>query len=119
MHVGPTRKVGTRNPRHFQRGAYDNTVLGIEDTEGDMAKCYVVSGPEEGTQLDIPAEYLVPVHPDDSGQTVIAIAGDQRGTQRRTSYKDDSVWLMEMDQDAGDVVALLIKEEELARIWQE
>jgi transcription elongation factor SPT5 len=117
VHVGPSRRPGSRNPRHFQRGAYDDATLGIEDTVGDDARCYVVSGADEGKQVDIPAEYLVPVRPDGSGQSVIAIAGDHRGTQRRTQYKNDDVWLL--DQEAGDVVPLLIEEVDLARIWQE
>lgn len=81
-----------------------------------MAHCYVVSGPEEGTAIDIPAEYLTPVRPDEAAQAVIAISGDHRGTQRKTDYQNEGQWLMEKEDE--DVMALVISEDQLARIWR-
>ena len=115
--VGPSQRPNTRNPRHFQRGHYDGKQMGIEDLQGESVICRAIEDPSK--TVEIPAEYLLPVRPDREGQMSIVIAGDQslKGQQRHTAYKNDTSWMMEQDQ--GDVVALVLDEDCLARIWKE
>lgn len=108
--------MGTRNPRHFRRGELDGKILGIESTTGaENVVCRLLSNLSE--TIEIPAEYLLPVRPEGPGQMVIFIGGDLslRGQQRKTFIKDQEQWMME--QDESDVVALVMDEQSLARIW--
>lgn len=113
-----SQRPSSRNPRHYQRGYYDGQQFGIEPasvTNGENVVCRALDGSET---LEIPAEYLVPVRPDQSGQVVIFLAGDAslKGQQRTTAYKNDNQWLME--QAEGDIMALVMDEDSLARIWK-
>lgn len=111
--VGPSQRPGTRNPRHFQRGFYDGKEFGIESTTGEMVNCRSL---EDNSSIEVPAEYLAPVRPDDEGQVVIFLSGgDLKGQQRTTQYKSDNQWMME--QEPSDVVGLVMDEDCLARIW--
>lgn len=114
--VGPSQRPGSRNPRHFQRGFYDGQQMGIESTVNESVVCRVLEGGGSET-LEIPAEYLQPVRPDGEGQEVIVISGDpaMKGQQRRTAYRNDQQWMME--QAPSDMMALVMDENDLARIW--
>jgi transcription elongation factor SPT5 len=112
--VGPSQRANSRNPRHFQRGFYDGKQLGIEALAGEMVQCRSM---EDQHQVDIPAEYLLPVAPDREGQVVIVIGGEHKGQQRTTQYKSDNQWMTE--PEAGDIVGAVLDENQLARIWRE
>jgi transcription elongation factor SPT5 len=118
VEVGPSSKPATRNPRHYQRGAYDNQRFGLESnsTSAESAKCRLLSDPS--VVEDIPAEYLRPVRPDDSRQVVVFLNGGEgvKGQQRTTGYLNDGSWMMEADQ--GEVVGLVMDEQSLCRIWK-
>lgn len=114
--VGPSSRQATRNPRHFQRGAYDGKFLGYDSTVGENVHC--VSLEDSAVAEDIPAEYLRPARPDAAGQVVVCIAGgpEIKGQQRTTSYENDGQWMMV--PEAGDMGALVLGEESLCRIWR-
>lgn len=115
--MGPSTRSGTRNPLHFQRGAYDGQRFGIDELKGeDTAHCVLLD--DTSIVEEIPAEYLRPCKPDGPGQMVIIIAGGDgvKGQQKTTSYLNDGQWMMEMD--GGGMGAMVIPEEHLCRIWK-
>ena len=116
VEVGPSMRAGTRNPLHFQRGAYDSKRFGYDITGSETAHC--VSLDDSLIEEDIPVEYLRPCRPDGPGQTVVVIVGESgiKGTQRTTAYLNDGQWMMEVEQ--GDAGPLVISEDHLCRIWK-
>lgn len=114
VEVGPSNRPGTRNPLHHQRGAIDGQRFGLEQSVDEISKCVSLTDPSQVHQ--IPAEYLRPARPDGPGQVVVFLAGNDKGQQRTTAYMNDSQWMME--QDPSDMMALVMDEEGLCRIWK-
>lgn len=78
--------------------------------------CRALDGDQD--VVEVPAEYLVPIKPDQQGQVVVFLSGEQKGQQRTTNYRNDNQWLMEQNEAAGDFMALVMDEDSLARIWR-
>jgi transcription elongation factor SPT5 len=117
VEVGPSTRIGTRNPRHFQRGAYDGKRFGYDQTPGEN-NVHCVSLDDPNIVEEIAPEYLRPCRPDGPGQLVVCIAGpaDIKGSQRTTSWLNDGQWMME--GEAADMGPMVIGEESLCRIWK-
>ena len=119
VEVGPSSRPGTRNPLHFQRGAYDGKKFGYDAPTDESARCVLLDDPS--VEETIPVEYLRPAKPDGAGQSVVVVSStvggsDMRGQQRVTLYEDSGSWMME--QDAGDVGPLVLDGAGLCRIWK-
>lgn len=114
VEVGPSTKLGTRAPLHFQRGAVDGRRFGVEDvTPDELVKCVSL---DDGAIEEIPAEYLRPVKPDGPGQLCICVVGESKGAQRTTQYENDGQWMMEPEVD--DMGAMVMDGAGLCRLWR-
>jgi transcription elongation factor SPT5 len=114
VEIGETTRHGSTAPRHFQRGAYDGQKFGYDTPGAESAKCVLLSDPS--VVEDIPAEYIRPARPDRPGQTVVVIAGEHKGAQKVTQYLNDGAWMME--PEGGDLMAMVVSEASLCRIWK-
>ncbi|EIW70126.1 hypothetical protein TREMEDRAFT_71529 [Tremella mesenterica DSM 1558] len=116
--IGPSTRIGTRNPLHFQRGAYDGKKFGYDQPDGDSEITRCVSLEDENVEENIPVEYLKPAYPDGPGQLVVVVGGgnDIRGQQRVTQYENDGQWMLEAEE--GDEGALVLDARGLCRIWR-
>lgn len=121
VEIAASSRVGTRNPRHFQRGAYDGQVFGYSEPSSgteDVCVCHLLSDPSGATVENVPAEYLRPARPTLPGQVVVVIGGDgtMKGQQRTTEYADQGQWMMRPEN--GEMVPAVLGEGDLCRIWK-
>lgn len=68
----------------WQSGEYEGdkaVVLSVFDSQGDkyLSRARINLFEKQSDTLEIPVQYLRPVHPDRSGQDVIILAGEHRG----------------------------------------
>jgi transcription elongation factor SPT5 len=115
IEVGPSTKMGSKAPRHHQRGVYDGRTFGVVSHQPDDT-LEIEALDDRSIREIIPVEYARPVRPDASGQVCVGVVGEAKGTQRTTEYENEGQWMMEIEGD--DPAQLVFDTASLCRIWK-